>query len=167
MPPVRIDFVKQSLLLAFLLLAACSASQGGFDWPREPLTLTEYAELFADVEPAQNEAYGRKPEDAIRIGRYGPFKGIQASSEMIARLRKDGQPLEVVTRTSMYTVAPDSSSAQPAPQGPPRPEGVVIVDSYLLTPVGTSDTLRLYFDPYHVAPLRVPQGLEWAPLTEG
>ncbi len=159
--------MKRLPLLAFLLLTACSASQNGFDWSREPLTLAEYAELFADVEPAQSETYGRTPEDAIRIGRYGPFKGIQASSEMITRLRKDGLPLEVVIRRSMNTVAPDSSVAQPAPDAPPKPEGIVIVDSYLLTPVGTSDTLRLYFDPYHVAPLRVPQGLEWMPLTEG
>ncbi|MEP0545909.1 MAG: hypothetical protein ABJF88_03190 [Rhodothermales bacterium] len=159
--------MKHLLLLVFLLLAACSAPHRGFEWPREPLTLAEYNALFAEVEVAQSETYGRTPEDAIRIGRYGPFKGIQASSEMIARLRKDGKPLQVVTRTSMYTVAPDSASAQPAPHGPPRPEGVVIVDSYLLTPVGTSDTLRLYFDPYHVAPIRAPRGMEWVFPVQG
>jgi len=159
--------MKRLPLLATLLLAACSAPQHGFDWPREPLTLAEYTELFADVEPAQSETYGRTPEDAIRIGRYGPFKGMQASSEMIARLRQNGQPLEVVRRMSTRAVAPDPSSAQPAPYAPPRTEGSTIVDSYLLTAVGTGDTLRLYFDPYHVAPLRVPPGLEWVTPTEG
>ena len=147
-------------LLALLLLTACVPTQPLFDWPRDPLTDAERADLFANIGPAQRDSYGYAPEDAVRIGRFGPFKGMRASAEMISHLRKDGQRLRVLGRSSRHTLRPDSSTASQAPYGAPS-EGT-IVDGYVVVSESGADTLLLYFDPYYSSPLHAPSGLEWS-----
>ena len=151
--------MRTAPLFGLLLLAACVPPQPMFDWPREPLTPDERADLFANVEAAHDDTYGYTLEHAVRIGRYGPFKGMQASAEMISHLRKDGRPLRVLGRFSRHTARPVPPVASPGPYGTSREE--TIVDVYTAV-TANGDTLRLYFDPYYSAPLRVPQGLDWS-----
>lgn len=149
----------KAILVLILGLTAC-AGPPGFDWPTGPLTDAERSALFTNVEPAESQTYGLTPDDAIRIGRYGPSKGIQAAREMIARLRLEGRPLTVISRMSIRVAAPGSADVEPAPYG--VPSGETIVDAYVVTSEAAADTLRLYFDAYYAAPLRVPVGLEWS-----
>lgn len=102
---------------------------------------TNPAALLAHVEPAEREGYGYTPEDPVRIGFADPQGSIALSRAFLAGLRKDGEPLAIVGRSSV---------------GPPP-----LTDAYTLVTETGRDTLVLYLNVYRRAPLHVPRGLTY------
>lgn len=130
---------------------------------------------FETVQSAGDPGYGYTAANPIRIGHYGdPGKAIDACYFFMSHLITiDGGGLEILGRVS--TLDPEHEPSRPSPLGIPKrgssPRGGIL-DSYALVPVGTSDTLKLYFDIYHKERIFVPQGLVFvapthADTTEG
>ena len=151
--------IRKALLAGLaLLLPACVSHTTGYSLgPREALTPAEQRSLFSGAVTASDSTYGYTRENPIRIGRYGPFKGMQGSNLMLNQLSRNGQPLRVLWRQAVFTGRPDTSEAALGPFSVDRDS--FLVDRYYVTPEGGRDTLMLHFDVYYAAPVQVPQGL--------
>ncbi len=117
---------------------------------------------FVGIQPSSVPDYGYSAENPIRIGYHkDPFDNIPLSHLYISCLRTaDGRRLEEVFRASVDDPVYDPSAGGflGLSQRGAIPKGGIL-DEYVLVPEGTSDTLTLYFDIYHKAPLAVPDGL--------
>ena len=100
-------------------------------------------ELFSGVEEAPTSSYGYSIDDPIKLGYYGLNESISASKTYISRLRLQGEPLVVIYR---------ASTQNPADKNKP-------LDLYRLVTESAEDTIALYVDVYHKAPVWAPRGL--------
>ena len=149
------------LVACVLVLAGCSSASRFERMASEPLASYERDSLFATIDTATRASYGYTAQDPVRLGHFGTFKGLQASYEMISRLRLEGQPLKILRRGSSRLEAPfDTTEVKPGSDV--RMSGVAFVDRYTLVTPDARDTVHLYFDAYYAAPVRIPQGLELA-----
>ena len=143
------------LLIVSGVIVGCAAQAVNISW---------------DLRPATRSNYGYTAEDPIRIGYYKDFReNIGLCNSYLASLRTtDQRPMQVVGRSSVR--APRNEPEEPKGfLGLPKRGGLPtggILDEYLLVPVGTTDTLRLYFDVYHKDSLQVPRGLSFTPPSK-
>jgi hypothetical protein len=117
---------------------------------------------FEEIQNTTDPEYGYSANNPIRIGHYGdPRKATNACYYFMSHLRTiDGSALELISGGSIPD--PEHKPSRPTFLGIPMrgslPSGGIL-DVYTLVPVGTSDTLELYFDIYHKERILVPKGL--------
>jgi len=114
------------------------------------------------VESSSDQSYGYNIDNPIMIGQYSHWqKNTELAYYYLSKLNKDGHPLKMLMH---YTV--DKPKDQPRKResmsrlyGSGPSMGGRFLDRWTMIPVGTNDTVDLYFDVEIKGEIKVPIGL--------
>lgn len=144
---------KVFVIILFALFLGCAAN---------------IPKLFKDIQPSTDPDYGYTTENPIKIGHSGwmyPKKNIEASYYFLSCLRgPNGEPLRLLYHATVDDPLNKLSYMETRGFGTIVKSG--LLDEYILVIEGTSDTLSLFFDPFHKGPIMIPKGLTFVETEE-
>ncbi|MBP1675819.1 MAG: hypothetical protein H6Q20_378 [Bacteroidetes bacterium] len=128
------------------------------------LGCTSTKKVFSSLEKSVEDNYGYSINNPILIGEFSNWqKNADLSLFYISKLTYNQRPLQYILHATVEKPMnqPRKKKSIPLRFGVPSSLEGKFLDLYVVVPIGTTDTLKLYFDEEIKGTLKIPKGFEF------